>query len=188
MKNVVGIGNAGGFVEPLQASSIGTICMAAQNLTELLLDGDMVIRDCEKSLFNQRVAQQWDDIRRFLALHFKINNRIDTPFWREAVNKTDLAGCEPIVDYYQQCGPTPIWENSFIHKTDPFGAEGYLSLLVGAQVPYNRTYVPTERDRQIWQTIRQHISRAADGGFSTADVLAGMRSGQWMFSPHAQMS
>ena len=41
--------------------------------------------------YNIRQTRQWDDIRAFLAVHYKFNTRVDTPFWRACLNETDVA-------------------------------------------------------------------------------------------------
>ena len=80
VKNVVAIGNASGFVEPLEATAlaiIGTRCML---LTELLMESDLIAHPADARMFNSLTARVWDSVRRFLATHYRFNTRLDTPF------------------------------------------------------------------------------------------------------------
>src|SRR5688572_27879814 len=81
VKNVVAIGNASGFVEPLESTSLAFICVESVWLIESLVDASREVRPSWQALFNKRVGQSWDVIRQFLALHYKFNDRLDTPFW-----------------------------------------------------------------------------------------------------------
>jgi tryptophan halogenase len=163
VKNVVAIGNSSGFVEPLEATSVGAICILSQNLAEMLVESMLDPGDAMRALFNHRAAMRWSAIRRFLGVHYKFNTRLETPFWRACRADVDLAGAEPVVDFYRENGPTTIFRNDLLDPKDPFGPEGYLSMLVGQKVPC-RAYEPSERERMIWGQIRrlwgQKASRA----------------------------
>ncbi len=80
VKNVVAIGNASGFVEPLEATSLGAIGSECALLAETLLDCDFQPNTSQVREFNRAMATNWDNIRRFLAIHYKFNTRLDTPF------------------------------------------------------------------------------------------------------------
>ncbi|MGH3803116.1 MAG: tryptophan halogenase family protein, partial [Pseudonocardiaceae bacterium] len=94
--NVVGIGNAYGFVEPLEATALHMIVREISHLIANLeggLRGQRVRDD-----LNQGIAACWDYIRGHLALHYKFNQRADTAFWRACREHTDLGVLKPVVD------------------------------------------------------------------------------------------
>jgi tryptophan 7-halogenase len=126
--NVAAIGNACGFVEPLEATNIQVICLQAQRLARSLGAGR---GGNAREHYNQFVEAQWDDIRDFLALHYRFNVRVDSPFWRMAVNDTPLGGLEEYVERYRAVGPTLMTERSSM-----FGRDGALALLLGMRVPW----------------------------------------------------
>jgi tryptophan halogenase len=147
-----------------------------------------VLIDCEREpnqswrdLTNLRHARDWDAIRRFLAVHYRFNTRLDTPFWRECRERTDLAGAEAVVDFYQANGPTPIACHTLLGDVDQFGAEGYLSMLVGQQVPHRRVHQPTDAERQTWGVVRQSNARHASFGLTVSEALALVRSPSWVW-------
>jgi tryptophan halogenase len=183
VKNVVSVGNASGFVEPLESTSLAAICVAAQNLAEMLVDCDRQARPTTRSLYNRRTAQGWDNIRRFLAVHYKYNTRLETQFWRACRADVDLAGAEPIVEFYQENGPTPIWNQTLLEPTDQFGAEGYMAMFIGQHLPYQKTYQPGAPELETWGRIRRGIGGKADAGVSTVEALAHIRAPSWVWSP-----
>jgi tryptophan halogenase len=176
--NVVAVGNASGFVEPLESTSLGFICAESVWLAEALADADMEIRPTVRHLFNRRVGDGWRTIRRFLAVHYKFNDRLDTSFWRECREKTDLAGAEEVVDHFRDNGPSPQWQKVLLDADDQFTMDGYLSLLVGQQVPH-RPYDPTPQERQAWQMLLQSNRALARQAFSVREALDLIRSRQW---------
>jgi tryptophan halogenase len=133
--------------------------------------------------FNKRSRQSWDDIRRFLALHYKFNTRLDTPFWRAAVSDTDLAGAEEFVDYFRENGPSTIWKDLLVYGRDVFGFEGYLAMLVGMNVPARRRFVPDEREERLWKSIQQVNAGQAAEGLTVGDALKVVRSPHWRPRP-----
>ena len=102
--NVVAIGNAYGFVEPLEATSLGMICTAANNLAETLIDGDRVVRDAQRGLYNRVHAEAFDAVRWFLGLHYKFNDRLDTAFWRACRAGVNVEGVAELIGYYRAMG------------------------------------------------------------------------------------
>ena len=58
--------------------------------------------------------------------------------------------------------------------------EGYLSLLVGQDVPYERTYHPDPHDAKMWQHIQETIrQRVTALGMTVPDALRAVRAPGW---------
>lgn len=77
--NVVAVGLASGFLEPLESTSIYLVQMAITQLLEHFPGArvDAVDRDG----FNAAVDAEYDRIRDFLILHYHATTRSDSPFW-----------------------------------------------------------------------------------------------------------
>lgn len=164
--NVVGIGNAVGFVEPLEATALQVICVEASTLADSLLDSLCAPTPTLIHLYNDYNARAWDDIRDFLAVHYKFNTRLDTPFWQAARNDTALHGAQFLVDFYKENGPSVVAGAQLLHPSNSFGMDGYLALLVGQGVPHNKPYSATPAEAKIWRdrcrTWSHEASRAMD--------------------------
>lgn len=78
--NVVGVGLASGFLEPLESTSIYLAQMAITYLIELFPDGkDIDPKDRDE--FNRLVDMEYDRVRDFLILHYNATSRDDSAFW-----------------------------------------------------------------------------------------------------------
>jgi len=171
VKNVVAIGNASGFVEPLEATALSVIAMRSALLSQTLMESDLDPTRFQVDLYNRLHVRIWDAIRDFLACHYRFNHHLTTPFWRHCQIDTDLGGAKAMVDYYQEFGPTGIWGSVLLDPLDPFGTAGYLTILVGQKVPHRRPYVPAQDERQEWDAMRRRNAEVARGAMTVLEAL-----------------
>ena len=183
VKNVVGIGNAGGFVEPLEATSLAEICQEAHGLAQALIETDRQPRPLTVDRYNCRIARRWDDIRDFLGVHYKFNTHFDNAFWRACRADVDIGAAADVVDFYREHGPTSLFQLDVTHYDNQFGLEGYWSLLVGQKVPFRKTHVPTADERAKWESIRSTFKAGAKNGFTVKELLETIRAGRGAFAP-----
>ncbi len=87
VKNVVSIGLASSFLEPLESTGLYFVYAALFQLVEYFPNKaiDPVLRDA----FNERVSFMVEDTKDFIVMHFKTAMREDTPFWK--ANKYETA-------------------------------------------------------------------------------------------------
>lgn len=184
VKNVVAIGNAAGFVEPLESTALAVICDESRMLAELLAnESQQDPSPLQIHYYNVTNARAWDTICDFLGIHYKFNKRVDNDFWRACQSDTKLGSIQNLVDYYRVHGPSPFNRSNLVHPDDMFGMEGYLTLLVGQKVPYEKRFQPTPEERRIWEGIRESNRRAASIAFSVADALQIVQSPQCKWVP-----
>lgn len=103
-KNCVAIGLSAGFLEPLESTSIALVQTAIEKIKTLLAGrwmSDSIVNE-----FNQTTALEYERVRDFLILHYKLTRRTDTEFWRD-------------------CASMEI-PDSLKHKLDLFKSSGYV--------------------------------------------------------------
>jgi len=83
-KNCVAIGLAGGFMEPLESTSIHLVQAAISKLIDLFPTNEFKSEIIDK--FNAQLSFEYQSIRDFLILHYKATQRQDSDFWRDCSN------------------------------------------------------------------------------------------------------
>lgn len=173
--NVVAVGNSAGFVEPLEATALQVICVEASTLADTLADSLMEPPPTLIQLYNRYNGDQWDDIRNFLAVHYRFNTRLNTPFWKACQNDVALHGAEPIVDFYRENGPSVVAGITLVHASNSFRMDGFLAMLVGQQVPHQKPYIIPPAEQEFWRRRRQQLVLDAHQGMTSEQAISALR-------------
>ena len=78
-RNVIAMGLASGFLEPLESTSIYLVQEAIMKLIRFFSRD--CITDSLRNSFNAEMLFAYDDVKDFLIAHYKVTEREDTPFW-----------------------------------------------------------------------------------------------------------
>jgi tryptophan 7-halogenase len=99
-RNVVALGLAAGFIEPLESTSIHLIQTGIARLLEFLPSGR--IADADRDAFNRLSTFEIERIRDFVILHYFANGREGEPFW-DALRHMTLP--EPLAERIAMSAP-----------------------------------------------------------------------------------
>jgi len=101
-KNVLALGLAAGFMEPLESTSIHLIQTGLARLMALFPDKRFSQVDIDA--YNERTLFEYERIRDFLVLHYVATKRDDTPFWRHCQALPVPETLQQKIDQYRSAG------------------------------------------------------------------------------------
>jgi tryptophan 7-halogenase len=183
--NVLAIGNACGFVEPIESTALMVVCGQCQALVEFLLHSELSLTPTMRDLYNRFAASTWDEIRDFLAFHYKFNSRLSTPFWKRCQMETDVSGAAELLEFYTENGPTGLCRHLLRDmggSGNQFGIEGFLVMLVGNRVHYRRRREVTEAERKIWNRHQAEYDAIAQNGMEVKEALQFVKHPGWRWN------
>lgn len=184
VKNVIAIGNSAGFVEPLEATAIAAICSTAKAAAETLAASCGGFTETQRQQFNAYNARSWDTIADFLAVHYKFNTKLSSPFWEACAADVDLRGAAPIVDYYRQNGPDSTWRLTLEDPVCRFRLDGYYTLLLGQGVPHAAMSKISAAERAAFKKLQQATAAYAATGLDTEAALSHINQTDWRWQSH----
>jgi len=101
-KNVIAIGLSGGFLEPLESTSIYLIQEGITALLELFPDIQFSQNDSEE--YNARMDLYFERVRDFLLLHYVATERDDSEMWRYFSSMTLPESLQDKINAWQHRG------------------------------------------------------------------------------------
>ena len=81
-KNCIAIGLTSGFIEPLESTAIYMVEMGLRWLLNYFPDTDFAEPVAQR--YNKISEDLYAEVRDFICLHYKLNNRTDTDYWHDA--------------------------------------------------------------------------------------------------------
>ena len=167
-RNVVALGLASGFLEPLESTSIHMIQSAIARLVKLL--PALPIADALRDEYNRQTDFEIERIRDFLILHSWANGRSE-PFWKER-READLPDTlRAKIGLWQQAG-TITREHEEL-----FTEDGWLQVLAGQGVQAAAYHpladqIGVEDLGEYMETLELLYRREAQAMPSHADLIA----------------
>ncbi|MEP6940686.1 MAG: tryptophan halogenase family protein [Rudaea sp.] len=158
-KNVVSLGLASGFIEPLESTSIYLVQSGIARLGTMLPRDDFseVVTD----RYNAQTAFEWERIRDFLILHYNATERDDTPFWDYCRTMDIPESLRSVVELFRDSG------RYFRNADEMFGLVSWVQVMIGQRV-VPRSYHPFvdqlgEKELQSYMDhVRQVIAGCVD--------------------------
>lgn len=122
-RNVVALGLAGGFLEPLESTAIHLVQSGIARL--LTLFPTRAFSSAEIDRFNREAIQEYVDIRDFLVLHYKATTRNDSAFWDYCRELPPPDGLAEKLEMFRSSGRV------FREHNELFTETSWLSVMVG---------------------------------------------------------
>ncbi|MDO3384414.1 tryptophan 7-halogenase [Gilvimarinus sp. SDUM040013] len=122
-KNCLAIGLSGGFLEPLESTSIHLIQVAIAKLLAMFPREE--ISDVMRARFNEEMSADYDNIKDFLIAHYHVTERDDTEFWRYVRNMQIPQTLADRLEIFKARG------EALVRQTELFKEVSWFSVLVG---------------------------------------------------------
>lgn len=151
MHNVVAIGLAGGFVEPLEATGLNWTITAADLLAQSLA-ARYYDRDTSEK-YNANLLGYVHDVQDFVDAHYKLSARRDSEFWRYQTARRYPERLEARLELYAADMPNDA--NRL--KTSPwaFNEVSWLDILNGYAFQYERLAVGARQTEAAARSLAQ---------------------------------
>ncbi len=168
-RNVVAMGLASGFLEPLESTSIHLIQAAISRLLKLL--PALPVADALRDEYNRETDFEIERIRDFLILHYWANARPE-PFW-QACRETALPDTlRAKIELWREAG-TIVRE-----REELFTEDGWLQVLAGQGIEARRHHPLADQIApadlaEYMETLELLYRREAEALPSHADFIAG---------------
>ena len=125
-RNVVALGLASGFMEPLESTSIFLIQSGISKLLNLFpREGHNPVL---VQRYNDQLAFEFDRIRDFLVLHYKATARDDSAFWRQCRDMAIPPGLQANIDLFRDSG------RFFRNAEEMFADVSWVQVMIGQGV------------------------------------------------------
>ena len=159
-RNCVAIGLSGGFMEPLESTSIHLIQRAVLRLIRMMPQGAISPRDIAE--FNDQQFADMLQIRDFLVLHYKATERRDSAFWRYCESMPVPDTLAQKIELFRETGRV------FRKNEELFAENSWVQVMLGQGIT-PRAWHPIAaklRDDELTKllsTIRDNVSRTVAG-------------------------
>jgi tryptophan halogenase len=158
-RNVIAIGLSGGFLEPLESTSIHLVQNAVSLLIDFFPDAGFSATDVDE--YNRQSRFHFERIRDFIILHYKANQREDSDFWKTCANMEVPQTLTNKMNLYRSRGRVVRFDNELFAET------GWLQVMQGQNVPtegYN-TLVDLQSEEataEYLESVRTVIAKCVD--------------------------
>lgn len=173
-RNVVALGLASGFLEPLESTSIHLIYSGIYNLLDHFPDASL--DPVNIADYNAQMTEEFERIRDFILLHYCTTRRTDAPLWRQCQETKLPDSLAERMELYRRTG------RIFHKKYELFVELSWFFVMDGmGLVP--RDYDPLveasdfEEVRRIMHAVKQKVASDVAAAPTHDSFFAGARAG-----------
>jgi tryptophan halogenase len=125
-KNCISVGLSGGFLEPLESTSLFLIQEAISKFISLFPGRDMP--DAVRREYNRQLTKKFEQVRDFIILHYKATQRDDTEFWNYCREMEIPDSLADRIDLFQEAGRV------FRYEDELFSRPSWVAVLLGQNI------------------------------------------------------
>ena len=168
-ENVVAIGLASGFLEPLESTSIHLIQQGIQQLIDFFPDRGFSPADVAE--FNRANRFHYERIRDFIILHYHLNQRDDAPFWQACATMAVPETLTEKMDLYRSRGRVVRRDNEL------FAEVGWIQVMEGQNLHPEAAHplaglLDDAAAQEHLERVRQVIAKCVEVMPGHADYIA----------------
>ncbi len=160
-RNVVAMGLASGFLEPLESTSIHLVQESIMKLIRYF-PRDRITHSLRSS-FNREMLFAYDDVKDFLIAHYKITQREDTPFWTYCKHMDIPDSLKTRLESFEQDN------RSLVQPNELFKEASWFAVLIG-QGLMPKSYHPIV-DLMPEDEFRWRMDRVREGAAGLAHAM-----------------
>jgi tryptophan 7-halogenase len=170
-KNVVAMGLASGFMEPLESTSIHLIQTAIQRLINFFPAQSFSATDIDE--YNRQTRFEYERIRDFIVLHYHQNQRQDSAFWKHCQTMEIPQTLQQKIDLFKTHGRIVREGNEL------FSEVGWLQVMHGQGLRSDGYHpladlIDERETHEYLESVRDVISQCAGVMPSHAEFIARM--------------
>lgn len=143
VNNCVAVGMASGFIEPLEASALVMVELAASYLCEHLPAPESALEGISRR-YNTLFSERWSRISDFLQLHYRLSQRRDTAYWLTVTE--EIPSSERLSNLLEEWKYRDPALNDFGHHMELFPPASYLYILLGLVPDYMQNSIHKKSD------------------------------------------
>ncbi len=119
VKNVVGIGLAAGFIEPLESNGLFSV---HEFIMRFIRNAQRdIITQWDRDNFTFQCKKFFRNFAEFVAMHYAMSNRDDTEYWKANTNKVWDKGLPDLVPVLQDGFSRAAADRDFVHRFNDGG-------------------------------------------------------------------
>jgi tryptophan halogenase len=155
-RNCIAVGLSGGFMEPLESTSIHLIQRAVLRLLRMMPNREISTRDVAE--FNDQQNEDMRQILDFLVLHYKATDRRDSEFWRYCADMPIPDTLAQKIELFRETGRV------FRKNEELFAENSWVQVMMGQGIvpkawhPVAEKLSDDELDRLLGM-LRQNVTR-----------------------------
>lgn len=159
-KNCIAIGLSGGFLEPLESTSLFLIQEGISKFISLFPSADMpaAVRD----EYNKQLGKKFEQVRDFIILHYKATQRDDSEFWNYCRTMSVPESLTQKMELFEEAG------RIFRYEDELFTRPSWVAVMIGQNI------LPRTVDPIVNSLNEQEIARSL-GSMQTAMTSASQK-------------